>query len=209
MVALVDGARAWAAPRGRGSCPDCRRPVLAKCGPIVAWHWAHLPGEPCPFEHEPETEWHRAWKSLFPLELVERHVGGRRVDVLLRDRTAVEFQHSGISAAEIRRREQATGRMLWVFDVRDAAAEERLELRHQDGRGDGYRTFRWRHPRKTVAACVRRVLLDLGPGPVGEAPLLSLGRIYPDAPCGGYGSLVDPAQLFGASYRCSHEGSMQ
>jgi len=194
MVALVGGVRSWAFRRGRGRCPDCDAPVLAKCGPIVVWHWAHEAGADCPFEHEPETEWHRAWKARFPIELVEQRVGARRVDVLLPDGTAVEFQHSSIAVDEIRRREWATPRMTWVFDVRAAVAAGRFMLRRPGESAGDYRTFRWCHPRKTIGTCSKRVLLDLFPGP--WAALLSLGAIYTDAPCGGYGWLVSPQRLW-------------
>src|ERR1019366_2033152 len=47
-------------------CKICGQQLVAKRGPIVAWHWAHPPQEtgipPCP-DSEPETNWHLGWKK--------------------------------------------------------------------------------------------------------------------------------------------------
>ena len=51
-------------------------------------------------------------------------------------------------------------------------------------------SFRWRHPRKSVAACTAQVLLDLGDG-----CLLNLKKIYTYAPCGGWGYLVSASNV--------------
>ncbi|WP_246735481.1 competence protein CoiA family protein [Rhizobium binae] len=52
----------------RGTCSGCGSPTLAKCGPKRLHHWAHVSTAVCYRWCEPETEWHRAWKSLFPTE---------------------------------------------------------------------------------------------------------------------------------------------
>ncbi len=66
MLALADGRPTRAAPRRQASCPDCAGPMLAKCGPIVRWHWAHRPGADC--EHGGQAggrDWHLLWKERF------------------------------------------------------------------------------------------------------------------------------------------------
>jgi len=50
--------------------------------------------------------------------------------------------------------------------------EERLDVRRQPD----YVTFRWKHPRKSIAACRNPVYLDL------DGALLSVRRIYPETP---------------------------
>jgi len=72
--------------------------------------------------------------------------------------------------------------------------DPRLFFNKDKGGGKGnYRTFRWMHPRKTIATCTKPVLLDLG----GDG-LLFLGRMYPDAPCGGWGLLTSRAEFVAA-----------
>jgi hypothetical protein len=46
------------------------------------------------------------------------------------------------------------------------------------------RTFRWKQPWKSIAFAKRRVFLDLGDG-----YMFQLSKLYPDAPCGGFGLL--------------------
>lgn len=78
-----------AAPGLHAICPVCGGEVLAKCGKIVSWHWAHVSGKDCDDWYEPETEWHLRWKKLFPKEYVEVTINrkGKRhhADVCLPD----------------------------------------------------------------------------------------------------------------------------
>ena len=76
--------------------------------------------------------------------------------------------------------------LTWIFDATGPARSGRLELRaRRNRRGVRYTSFRWRHPRKSLAACTAQVLLDLGGG-----CLLDLQKIHTYAPCGGWGFLV-------------------
>lgn len=68
--AMMDGRRVEAKPRQSGHCPICAKPMIAKCGTQVVWHWAHK-GARCDDWWEPETAWHRAWKDEFPVEWQE------------------------------------------------------------------------------------------------------------------------------------------
>ncbi|MBL7893856.1 MAG: hypothetical protein JNK50_01090 [Bacteroidia bacterium] len=45
--------------------------MLAKCGTINIWHWAHEAIENCDDWYEPETQWHRDWKEHFGEECSE------------------------------------------------------------------------------------------------------------------------------------------
>jgi hypothetical protein len=146
------------------------------------------------------TEWHRQWQAEFPEAcrefVVPLNGQQHRADVLAPVGVVVEFQHSGISPEEIQGREAFYPRMLWVFDAIEAASwspdgfiEPRLDIR--GNRVDGYRTFRWKYPRKTLAICKAPVFLDLG-----EGQLLKLGRIHLDEPPhGGWGHLISRAQF--------------
>jgi hypothetical protein len=128
---------------------------------------------------------------MFPPDSIEIPVGNHRADVKSPTGLVIEFQHSPLSADEIRERENHYGNMLWVFDAVDAYNTERLDLRKRrspvEGLGnlrDNYRTFRWKHPRRSLLHCARPVYLDLGTG-----GLLELKKLYPEAPYGGWGYL--------------------
>ena len=109
-----------ATPRSKGICPICKANVVSKCGEINIWHWAHQAKIDCDNWHEPETEWHLKWKSLFPKESVEVTRGENnqhRADILTENGVVIELQHSSISSSEIRKREEFYGgKMLWVID---------------------------------------------------------------------------------------------
>lgn len=171
-------------PGSRASCPQCSRPVIAKCGEIVTWHWAHESGTDCDTWAETPGPWHRAWQELVPQEAREVITGCHRADMISWDGTIIELQQSGISPEEIRERElyygQFTSKFLWMFNARDVYAEWRLDIRERPDDPRRYSTFRWKHPRKSVAWCQKPVLLDLG------SEVFRLMKIHPETPCGGW-----------------------
>ena len=177
-------------------CGCCGGPVIAKCGEIVSWHWSHLSGRDCDLWAEPITEWHVNWQDILEVEEganvevpIEKNGYVHRADAMLENGTIVELQHSTISPAEIREREFYYGlKMIWIFDIKDAFDNERFELRKK--LSDGKRTFRWKHPKTSIAFATRRVYLDLGHG-----WLLHLIKMYPDTPCGGIGELIGSIDL--------------
>jgi competence protein CoiA len=187
--ALVDGQRRTAEPGQRAQCPQCDAEVIAKCGPLVTWHWAHKVLDCDPWS-EPMTQWHLDWQSRYPTDMCEVTIGQHRADVCSADRV-IEFQHSAIGADEIRERERFYGRMVWVFDAVDARLDERLLIRPgkpRPGKRDNprYASFRWKHPRKSIRAAWCPVYLDLGHG-----WLLQVRRhIGEHPPYGGWGLLV-------------------
>ena len=69
QFALVGGERVEAQKGLRGACPACKAEVHARVGTVRVRHWAHMGCAPC---SEPETLWHRSWKSRFPAEWRER-----------------------------------------------------------------------------------------------------------------------------------------
>lgn len=186
LYAIDDAGRQIEAQRSgeAGICPCCRGQVVAKCGDINAWHWAHRAGPDCDKWSEPTTNWHRNWQRYLATlgARIEVAIGAdgvrHRADAVLRNGFVVELQHSGISPAEIAEREDFYKRMIWVFDVTEAYAADRFNIRERQG----FDSFRWKQPRKAVAFARAPVRLDLGSGEV-----FRLKAMRPDAPCGGWG----------------------
>ena len=85
MLANIAGAtRTGAQPGLRGSCPVCEAEVIAKCGTINAWHWAHAAGTDCDTWAEPGgmSEWHLDWQNQVPAERREIVIGNHRADMV-------------------------------------------------------------------------------------------------------------------------------
>jgi len=182
-----DGSRITATPGADATCPTCLAPTVAKCGRIVVHHWAHEARADCDSWAEPVGEWHLGWQEWAPTSCREITLGSHRADLRSPCGHVVELQHSPIPVDHIEARETFYGpRMLWIFDARAPYEQDRLDIRTKPGRD--IVTFRWKQPRKSVAECRRRVLLDLGDG-----RLLDVKRMHPEAPCGGWGRIV-PAQ---------------
>lgn len=140
--ASVNGVRHEAEPKLRGACPNCNNEVVAKCGQQRIWHWSHLGKLECDRWWEPETEWHRSWKALFPRdwqEVVHVAVSGERhiADVKNDRGLVVELQHSPIAPEERLARESFYEPMVWVVDglryKRDLAAfHQAMSFRNSD-----------------------------------------------------------------------------
>ena len=119
--AIVDGLRTSPTSAARATCPQCFGEVLAKCGQINVHHWAHVVGEDCDPWSEPETPWHRHWKSFgYRTEVT---FAGHRADIVTSptkrnaEGLIIELQHSGISLEDICAREACYGaRLRWLFD---------------------------------------------------------------------------------------------
>lgn len=120
--ALVNDQRLEAQPSLSGKCPSCDAPMVAKCGEIKVWHWAHLGKLMCDPWWENETEWHRAWKGQFPVEwqeAVHRAENGEKhiADVKTDQGWAIEFQHSHLKPEERRSRDAFYTKLCWVVDA--------------------------------------------------------------------------------------------
>jgi hypothetical protein len=118
--AMSNGERREAERGIIGQCPICEVSLTPKCGRIRVPHWSHPRGH---FDHhwEPETEWHRRWKNMFPKdwqEVLHRAEDGERhlADVKTARGQVLEFQHSEISEEERSSREAIYGEMYWVLD---------------------------------------------------------------------------------------------
>jgi len=96
-------------------CPLCKSTVIAKCGDIKMWHWAHKTNKDCDNWGEGESAWHLNWKNNFPEDCQEIIIGEHRADIKIKN-IVIEFQNSPISQYEIQERENFYGRMKWVLN---------------------------------------------------------------------------------------------
>lgn len=120
--ACVDGKKTKLSPGRTGICRLCRNEVIAKCGRIRTWHWAHKSTLNCDAWSEPESDWHLAWKDQFPSDWQEtvlsdeisneKHIA----DIETTHGLVIEFQSSPISFQERESRELFYKNMIWVVN---------------------------------------------------------------------------------------------
>lgn len=120
-LALFEENRIEATPGAQRRCPACGTEMIAKCGSVRVYHWAHNGRRHCDQWWESETEWHRQWKSAFPIDwqeaFIQRGVRYHFADIKTPNGDIIEFQHSHISHKELYTREEFYGpRMIWVVD---------------------------------------------------------------------------------------------
>lgn len=143
-----------AAFRGaRASCPTCGEGLVARCGEIRVWHWAHAARIECDPWQESESEWHRSWKSFAPLDRVEICQGEHRADLIASDGCILELQHSPISVQEIQEREHFYGKMVWLLDGRVFWDQFRVEKHANADR------FTWSHARPSWLSARKPVFI--------------------------------------------------
>lgn len=159
----------------------CGGVLISKCGNVNIWHWAHESGGDCDTWSEPETDWHRKWKILFPEEYREAVIGPHRADVRTAAGWIFEFQNSPLSDTEISERENFYGRkFVWVLNAADFLGN--FFIRSKGGNF----TFRWFHPRKSWWVARRPIFLHLD----GNW-LFRVCKIHPDIPCRGWGRMIN------------------
>ena len=121
-IALVDGLRRRPIKGQRGICQYCGDEMVAKCGRVVIWHWAHMPRYRCDPWWGSETAWHREWKARFPTEWrevvhIDEPTGEKHIaDVKTQHGLVIEFQHSSMDYGELVSREDFYENMIWVVD---------------------------------------------------------------------------------------------
>jgi len=120
LAASQSGERFPASPGARAFCPTCNSEVIAKCGEVKVWHWAHQSLKDCDVWSEPESEWHYNWKVLAGIDNTEIVISNalgdvHRADIKVNGRV-IELQHSTLSTREVRERENFYGTMIWVID---------------------------------------------------------------------------------------------
>ena len=121
--AFVNGIKQEATKGAKGQCLCCGADVIAKCGKIRCWHWAHKNNKECPYsKKEPKTQWHLDWQNYFPKEWQEVRCTDEQTgeihiaDIKTTNGLVVEFQHSAIKPEERLSREQFHKNMIWVVD---------------------------------------------------------------------------------------------
>jgi hypothetical protein len=120
--ALVDNKKVEAKTGLIANCPGCSQSVIPKCGDQRVHHWAHSRNKMCDTWWEPETEWHRNWKSKFPEDwqeefLINDKTGEKHIADIRTDKgLVIEFQHSHINPEERLSREAFYKNLAWVVD---------------------------------------------------------------------------------------------
>jgi competence CoiA-like predicted nuclease len=182
-------------PKGRGVCPLCGSDMIAKCGKIIIWHWAHKELTKCDSFRESETEWHRGWKSdIVPEccevilenwidgELEERHIADIRND----NGTVIELQHSRINVYDIGIREIFYKDMVWVLD----AIQFRKHLTFY--KKENYFSFKWKYPWKSFWDADKPIFLHVGENIIIKR---QVGTKWKDAWGGGSYEVADYIDL--------------
>jgi len=112
--------RIYALPGLKAKCPICSEEVIAKCGNINVWHWAHKSNSDCDSFGEPETKWHLNWKKVFPKKwqevVIKKNGQVHRADVVTSLGRVIEFQNSPISEEKVLERESFYKNMVWVLN---------------------------------------------------------------------------------------------
>jgi competence protein CoiA len=121
--AFVEGECREAQRGLSGKCRFCGDAMIAKCGQLRVWHWSHRVTRTCDPWWEPETEWHRDWKTHFPKawqEFIHQPEGGEKhiADVKTESGVVLEFQHSHLHREERDARENFYPKMVWIVDGR-------------------------------------------------------------------------------------------
>ena len=148
QYALVGDRRSEAIRDARGICPDCGAAMLAKCGPRVMHHWAHVSRSNCDPWWENETEWHREWKGQFPKECRElSHTAPdgeiHRADIKTPTGIVIEVQHSTMTDKERESRESFYRNLVWILNGRSFRKSFHLGCMLPDPSDEGDEDIVW------------------------------------------------------------------
>lgn len=171
------GAKILAEPQAWATCPGCGARVIAKCGEINVWHWAHEADSDCDPWSEGESAWHAGWKQQVHSGRCEVVMRQHRADIVGHKGVVIELQHSSLSPSEVREREEFYKNLIWIIDASEFADNFSF-LRKGE-----VETFRWKWPRRWLFHVSQPACLDFG-----EGDLFLIRRLYCKTPCGGYGS---------------------
>jgi len=145
-------------------------------------HWAHKTLIDCDHWSEGETNWHLGWKERIAAtdkNRIEVRMGNHRADVVAKDGTVIELQHSPIDLQTLMERQLFYQKVLWVLDCcyyRTSGPtswnfnDDYPHLEFDSGRTPSYVKFYWRYPKRTfdyyTTANFQKsfipVLLDIG-----------------------------------------------
>ena len=194
MYATYFGERITASKGLIATCPLCKSKVIAKCGMIKVWHWAHESIKDCDDWYESETLWHRNWKNIFPTESREVIIENHRADIFYNG-WIIELQNSTISPEDIIERERFytsianVKGMIWIINGKEFT--NNFDLRHKE---QNCYTFRWKHPRQSWFKSTQKIYFD-NFFEDRHQELFFLKKLYPNTPCGGYGFKVSKKSL--------------
>lgn len=173
-------------------CPLCGEPVMAKCGKIKVWHWAHVSNKECDLWTGRETQWHLEWKDNFDKsnqEIIIKNIWDEKhiADIKIKD-IVIELQNSSISFDNIREREKFYKMMKWVINGETIGKNIMLRSRGK------YYTFRWKWPAKSWAAANCPIYIDLGISELGDGEpyhkLFLIKKINWGGYVGGWGKII-------------------
>lgn len=158
--AVVNEQRQEARPNLSAECPSCSRPMIAKCGEVRIWHWAHQGNHLCDPWGENETEWHRSWKAQFPddwQEVVHNAENGIKhiADVKTERGWVIEFQHSHLKPEERRSRDAFYAKLVWVVDGTRRKRDEKQFIQALNNGRPLHATFPIKRVRSDECALLR------------------------------------------------------
>ena len=162
-------------------CPSCNKELIPKCGQIKIWHWSHKSLVDCDSWNEGETMWHLGWKNLVDKKNCEVTIGKHRADIFINNKV-IELQNSSISSEEIIEREKFYVNMVWLFNATNWGNNIDIYTK------EGYYSFRWKHPRKSLWYIKKPLFLDLGDEFNNQ--ILHIKKIHYNLPCRGWGYLL-------------------
>jgi competence protein CoiA len=121
QYALVNGQRRNPESGLRGECQFDGHPMVGRCGPIRAKHWAHLGAYSCDPWWKNKTEWHLTWQEHFPenwreISAFDENGVKHIADVKTDQGWVIEFQNSPIKLEERQSREVFYRKMVWVVN---------------------------------------------------------------------------------------------
>lgn len=149
----IAGGDSHLTPGARAICVDCDTVLIAKCGEINRWHWAHEAGGSWCVGSDGEGAWHRAWKLWAEQHGAQTEVteGRHRADIVWHDGGVYELQSGYLDPVDIRSREDHWGDALtWIYRMTPGRHERLINI------GDGW--FKWRRPAISMARHERPVI---------------------------------------------------
>jgi competence protein CoiA len=176
LFALIDGKKVEPIPNTSARCPFCNNTVIAKCGEIKVWHWAHSKGEICDPWYETETIWHKNWKLTFGIANCEIKIKKddtcHVADIYTKNNVVIELQNSPIQKDVIQKRELFYGdRMIWLinginfknnFHIKDLENDTSWwGLLHNNCKNqNGIKVFNWEYPKKSWEDSKKNIFID-------------------------------------------------
>ena len=144
------------APGARARCVDCLGILVAKCGEINRWHWAHEAANSQCVGSDGESAWHFAWKAWAEQYGADTEVtdGQHRADIIWADGHVYELQSDYLEPAKIRNREHHWGEHLtWIYRITPGRFGRLSNI------GEGW--FRWNRPAVSMTRHQRPIIWHL------------------------------------------------